>query len=176
MIANTFAAQWQLEAGLSFSLGYYGTLGTAGQDHAIKGGLRIMFAALAIGSFLDAFADDLSDILSPDLLAGGAAIDAVVFAQSGATGAVADFFKEGLKDEPVAIARFVPKEGEEQPVVVIVRSDAIAAIEASEQRSGELEIMLARFIDEVIFITTGKGADDAIFSSKIRDLLISVLR
>jgi len=137
---------------------------------------QAMFAALVIGSFLDAFAVDLSDILSPDLLTGGAAIDAMVFAQSEATGAVAGFFKEGLEDKPVAIARIIPQEGEEPPVVVMVRSDAIEELEASEQRSGELEIMLARFVDEVIFITTGKGVDDAIFSSKIRDLLISVLR
>lgn len=36
--------------------------------------------------------------------------------------------------------------------------------------------MFARFLDEVIFVTTGRSIDDAIFSTKVRDLLISVLR
>jgi hypothetical protein len=46
---------------------------------------------------------------------------------------------------------------------------------AKADRGGELEILFARFLDEVIFATIGKGVDDAIFSSKIRDLLMSVL-
>lgn len=135
-----------------------------------------LFVAMVIGSFLDAFADELSEILSPDLLAEGAAIDVHVFPEAVESKAVAAFFREGLKDKPVATARIVAKEGEEPPVVVFVRADAIEALTASEERGGELEIMLARFLDEVIFVTTGQSVDDAIFSSKIRDLLYSVFR
>jgi hypothetical protein len=54
--------------------------------------------------------------------------------------------------------------------------DAIEALAASEERGGELELMLARFLDEVIFVTTGRSVDDEIFSAKVRDLLISILR
>ncbi|MDH6230773.1 tetratricopeptide (TPR) repeat protein [Mesorhizobium soli] len=135
-----------------------------------------VFVALVIGSFLEAFADELSEILSPDLLEEGAAIDVQVFPQAVESEAVADFFREGLKDKPVATARIVAEDGEEPPIVIIARSDAIEALKASEERGGELEIMLARFLDEVIFVTTGRSVDDAIFSTKIRDLLISVLR
>ena len=77
---------------------------------------------------------------------------------------------------PVATARLVAEDGEEPPVIVIARSDAIEALTASAERGGELEIMLARFLDEVIFVTMGRGLDDEIFSAKIRDLLISILR
>lgn len=135
-----------------------------------------MFVALVIGAFLDAFADELSDILSPDLLEEGAAIDVHVFAQAVESKRVADFFREGLKDKPVATARIIAKEGEEPPIVVFARKDAIEALTASEERGGELEIMLARVLDEVIFVTTGRSVDDEIFSAKIRDLLISILR
>jgi len=135
-----------------------------------------MFVALVIGSFLDAFAEELSEILSPDLLEGGAAIDVHVFPQAVESKAVADFFREGLKDKPVATARIIPDGEEEPPIVVIARADAIEALRASEERGGELEIMLARFLDEVIFVTTGRSLDDAIFSLKIRDLLVSVFR
>ena len=135
-----------------------------------------LFVALVIGSFLDAFADELSEILSPDLLKEGAAIDVHVFPEAVGSKKVEAFFREGLKDKPVATARIVAKEGEEPPVIVFVRADAIEALTASEARSGELEIMLARFLDEVIFVTTGQSVDDAIFSSKIRDLLYSVFR
>lgn len=135
-----------------------------------------VFVALVIGTFLDVFSDELSGILSPDLLEEGAAIDVHVFPQDVESKAVADFFREGLKDKPVATARIVAKDGEEPPIIVIVRSDAMEALEAGEDRGGELEIMLARFLDEVIFVTTGKSIDDAIFSTKVRDLLISVLR
>jgi tetratricopeptide (TPR) repeat protein len=135
-----------------------------------------LFVALVIGSFLDAFADELSGILSPDLLEEGAAIDVHVFPEAVDSKAVAAFFREGLKDKPVATARIIAKEGEEPPVVVFARADAIEALTASKERGGELEIMLARFLDEVIFTTTGQSVDDAIFSSKIRDLLYSVFR
>jgi tetratricopeptide (TPR) repeat protein len=135
-----------------------------------------VFVSLVIGSFLDAFADELSETLSPDLLEGGAAIDVHVFAEAVESKEIAAFFREGLKDKPVATARIIAKEGEEPPIVVIARADAIEALKASAERGGELEIMLARFLDEVIFVTTGRSVDDAIFSSKIRDLLISVLR
>lgn len=135
-----------------------------------------MFVALVIGAFLDAFADELSDILSPDLLEEGAAIDVHVFGQAVESKTVADFFREGLKDKPVATARIIAKEGEEPPIVVFARKDAIEALTASEERGGELEIMLARVLDEVIFVTTGRSVDDEIFSAKIRDLLISILR
>ncbi|MBM7405911.1 MULTISPECIES: hypothetical protein [Sphingomonas] len=135
-----------------------------------------MFVALVIGAFLDAFADELSDILSPDLLEEGAAIDVHVFGQVVESKTVADFFREGLKDKPVATARIIAKEGEEPPIVVFARKDAIEALTASEERGGELEIMLARVLDEVIFVTTGRSVDDEIFSAKIRDLLISILR
>ncbi|WP_231420778.1 DUF4062 domain-containing protein [Sphingomonas sp. Leaf205] len=135
-----------------------------------------VFVALVIGSFLDAFADDLDRILSPDLLVGGAAIDVQVFDQAVESEAVAEFFREGLKDRPVATARIVAEAGEEPPVIVIARPDAIEALSASADRGGELEIMLARFLDEVIFVTMGRGVDDEIFSAKIRDLLTSILR
>ena len=135
-----------------------------------------IFIALVIGSFLDAFADELAEILSPDLIEGGAALDVTVLARAAESKEIAAFFDEGLKDKPVATARITAKEGEEPPIVVIVRSDAIEVLKASEERGGELEITLARFLDEIIFVTTGKGVDDAIFSAKIHDLLISVLR
>ncbi|MEZ0495770.1 DUF4062 domain-containing protein [Sphingomonas sp. IW22] len=135
-----------------------------------------MFVALVIGSFLDAFADELAEILSPDLLEEGAAIDAQVFDEAVESKSVAEFFREGLKDRPVATARIIAKDGEQPPVIVIARSDAIEALTASAERGGELEIMLARFLDEVIFVTMGRGVDDQIFSAKIRDLLISILR
>lgn len=60
--------------------------------------------------------------------------------------------------------------------MVFARMDAIEALAASEERGGELELMLARFLDEVIFVTTGRSVDDEIFSAKVRDLLISILR
>ncbi|MBC3940622.1 DUF4062 domain-containing protein [Sphingomonas albertensis] len=135
-----------------------------------------MFVALVIGSFLVAFADELAEILSPDLLKEGAAIDVHVFSEAVESEAVAEFFREGLKDKPVATARIMPKDGEDPPIVVIARTDAIEALTASDERGGELEIMLARFLDEVVFVTTGRSVDDDIFSAKIRDLLISVLR
>ena len=115
-------------------------------------------------------------MLSPDLLEEGAAIDVNVFAQAVESNAVAQFFQEALKDKPVAIARIIAKDGEEPPIAVIARADAIEALTASEERGGELQIMLACFLDEVIFMTTGRSVDDEIFSTKIRDLLISILR
>lgn len=135
-----------------------------------------LFVALVIGSFLDAFADELAEILSPDLLVEGAAIDVQVFDQAVENKAAAEFFRGGLKDTPVATARIIPEAGREPPVVVVARADAIDALTASEERGGELEIMLARFLDEVIFMTMGRGVDDEIFSAKIRDLLVSILR
>ncbi|WP_176056569.1 hypothetical protein [Brucella intermedia] len=134
-----------------------------------------MFVALVIGSFLDAFSNEVSEILSPDVLENGAAIDVIVFSQGGGSRTVENFFHEGLKDKPVATARINAEEGEEAPIIIIARADAIEALEAGNQRGGELEIMLARFLDEVIFATTGRSIDDEIFSKKVRDLLMSVL-
>jgi hypothetical protein len=87
-----------------------------------------------------------------------------------------NFFREDLKDKPVATARIIAKEGEEPRIVVFARRDAIEALAASEERGGELELMLARFLDEVIFVTTGRSVDDEICSAKVRDLLTSILR
>ncbi len=134
-----------------------------------------VFVVLVISAFLDAFADEISAILTPDLFEEGIALDVTVFAQAVESGPLAEFFAGALKDKPVATARMTPDAGEEAPIILITRGDAMEELVADTSRGSELEIMLARFLDEVIFATIGKGVDDEIFSSKIRDLLMSVL-
>jgi tetratricopeptide (TPR) repeat protein len=134
-----------------------------------------IFIVLVIGAFLDAFASELSEILTPNLFEEGIALDTVVFSQSVETDRLRKFFASALRDKPVAAARMTPNPGEEAPVILIARVDAMEQLVAKADRGGELEILFARFLDEVIFATIGKGVDDAIFSSKIRDLLMSVL-
>ena len=135
-----------------------------------------VFVALFVASFLDAFGNELAAILFGGDLQEGAALDVVVFAQAGETGAMADFFAKGTKERPVAIARVAPKDGEEVPIVMFARADAVVALEADPARGGELEIMLAHFVEEVLHATVGASLDDEIYSSKVRDLLISALR
>jgi hypothetical protein len=134
-----------------------------------------IFIVLVIGAFLGAFDSELSEILTPDLFEEGIALDTVVFAQSIEANRLHESFTSALRDKPVATARMTLNPGEEAPVILIARADAMESLVANTDRGGELEILLARFLDEVIFATIGKGADDAIFSSKIRDLLMSVL-
>ncbi|PHR19445.1 MAG: hypothetical protein COA41_07125 [Sphingopyxis sp.] len=135
-----------------------------------------IFVALFIGSFLDAFGDELASILFADGLADGVALDVTVFAQAAESGSLATFFEDGLIDTPVATGRITPKENEEVPIVVFARSDAMTMLVGDQNRGGELEVMLARFIEEVIHATLGKSLDDEIYSSKIKDLLMSILR
>lgn len=133
-----------------------------------------LFVALVLAAFLDAFGEELATIITPDLFANGVALDVVVFGEAGETGGIRDLFSGALADKPVATARMTPEEGDEPPVVLIVRADALEALVAHPNRGGELEIMLARFLDEVIYATIGRGVDDQIFSAKVRELLMSV--
>lgn len=153
-----------------------------GNDHRVLFTVRTeaqrpeaIFVTLCIGSFLDAFGDELASILFADGLPEGAALDVTVFAQAAELGSVAAFWENGLKDKPVATARITPRGDEEVPIVVFVRADAITLLKADQNRGGELEIMLARFIEEVIHATLGKSLDDDIYSSKVRDLLMAIL-
>jgi len=44
------------------------------------------------------------------------------------------------------------------------------------EQGGELEVMLARVVKEIIFAALGSSIDNDIYSSKIRHLLMSVVR
>ncbi len=131
------------------------------------------FVALIIGAFLDAFGDELSTILFGNGFTEGVALDVIIFSQVGESPTVSEFIAEGLKDKPVATARIEGEKG--APIVVFARTDAIELLRATPNRGGELEVMLARFLHEVLYATVGASIDDEIYSSKIRDLLMSVL-
>ena len=135
-----------------------------------------MFTAFFIAAFLDAFGNDLAAILFADGLPDGAALDVNVHSRAEATESVAAFMAEAVEERPVATARIVPDEGEEVPIVIFVREDAMLALTAERNRGGELEIMLARFVEEILHATTGASVDDEIFRAKVRDLLLAVLR
>jgi hypothetical protein len=50
----------------------------------------------------------------------------------------------------------------------------VAFLKADPERGGELELLLARVLNEVIHRTSGSTLDDDIYASKVRDLLLSV--
>lgn len=135
-----------------------------------------IFVALCIGSFLDAFGDELAEILFGDGLPEGAAVDVLVMAQVNDSEILSKFFEEGLKDAAVGTARIVPEADEETPIIMIVRPDALTQLQASEEHSSELEAMLGRFLQEVVHATSGETVDDATYGSKLRDLLMQVFR
>ncbi|WP_158235444.1 DUF4062 domain-containing protein [Caulobacter sp. FWC2] len=135
-----------------------------------------IFVALCIGSFLDAFGDELADILFADGPAEGAVIDVMIFAQANESEHVSKFFAEGLKDKAVGTARIEPEGDEETPIVMYVRPDATIQLQANEEHSSELELMLMRFLQEVVHATLGKTVDDETFGAKLRDLLMQVFR
>jgi len=135
------------------------------------------FVALYIGAFLDAFGDALFEILFGDGLPEGVALDVTVYAAADTSGTLAEEIAIGLKEAPVGVARFnLPDEplSEEHPIMVLVRKDALACLKADPERGGELEVMLARVLGEVIRRVSGSSLDDEIYASKIRDLLFSV--
>jgi hypothetical protein len=99
-----------------------------------------------------------------------------VFAESAESGVVAKLFAQALKDKPVATARLVPEEGEEVPIVVVARADAMRLLKVHPDQGGEFEMMLARFLEEVVHATIGASLDDEIFRSKVKDLLMQVCR
>lgn len=135
------------------------------------------FVALCIGAFLEAFGDDLFAILFSDGLPEGAALDVAVHAAVDVTGPAAAEIEIGLKDSPVGFARLVAP-GQpltrDEPVMVLVRGDALTCLKADPDRGGELEVMLARVLDEVIRRVSGTTLDDEIYASKIKDVLFSV--
>lgn len=131
-----------------------------------------MFVALFAASFLDAFGDELAAILFGDGLPDGAALDTVVFAQA----AESELFADVAKEAPVATGRITSKDGENVPIVLVARADAMGALTADRTRGGEPELMLARFVEEVLHATLGASVDDEIYTSKIKDLLMAVLR
>ncbi|QOW24821.1 DUF4062 domain-containing protein [Lysobacter sp. H23M47] len=133
------------------------------------------FVSLILGSFLDAFGLDVAAILFGDDTTSAIALDVVIFAQAEESTQMAEFISEGLKDKPVATARIDPNPGEEVPIVMFVRKDAMRALKATSDRGGELEIMLARFLDSVLHTTVGASIDDDIYRSKIKDVLLRVL-
>ncbi|MGX9356637.1 DUF4062 domain-containing protein [Roseobacteraceae bacterium S113] len=135
-----------------------------------------LFVTLIIAAFLGAFGDGLTEILFSEGPPEGLAQDIVVFAQSTEKGPVAEFMCEGLADKPVATARMLPDQDEEVPIVVFTREDAIVQLAANYEQGGELEVMLARVVEEIIFAALGSSIDNDIYSSKIRDLLMSVVR
>ncbi len=132
------------------------------------------FVSLVIGSFLDAFGLDVAAILFGDDPTSAIALDVAVFAQAAESAQMAEFISEGLKDKPVATARIGPNPGEEVPIVMFVRKDAMSALKATPDRGGELEIMLARFLDSVLHTAVGASIDDDIYRSKIKDVLLRV--
>lgn len=135
-----------------------------------------IFVALCIGSFLDAFGDELTEILFGEGLPEGAAVDVLIFAQANESELLSKFFAEGLKDTAVGTARIVPEADEETPIVMFVRPDAPMQLQANEERSSDLEAMLGRFLEEVVHATLGKTVDDATYGSKLRELLMQVFR
>lgn len=137
------------------------------------------FVALCIGAFLAGFGDELSEILFAGGLPEGAAVDIAVLAQASATGDLQTFVAKGLEQTPVATARFEPDAdggSADVPVLVLVRRDAIEALEAHPQTGGELEFTLARVLEEIVHATLGASLDDDIYGAKVRDLLMEVLR
>jgi hypothetical protein len=135
-----------------------------------------VFVALCIGAFLDAFGDELTEILFGDGVSEGAAVDVMILAQANDSGILSEFFEGGLQDAAVGTARIVPEGDEETPIVMIVAPDAMARLQANEEQSSELEAMLGRFLQEVVHATLGKTVDDATYGSKLRDLLMQVFR
>nr|WP_314439056.1 hypothetical protein [uncultured Brevundimonas sp.] len=132
---------------------------------------------LCIGAFLEAFGDALFEILFGDGLPEGVALDVTVYAAADTSGPLAEEIAIGLKEAPVGVARFsLPDEplSEDHPIMVLVREDALACLKADPERGGELEVMLARVLEEVIRRVSGSSLDDEIYASKIRDLLFSV--
>jgi tetratricopeptide (TPR) repeat protein len=145
------------------------------RDEAVRP--EATFVALCIGAFLDAFGKEVSDILFGGGLDEGIAIDVTVLAGADASGETAVEIAQGLIDTPVAVARFTPPEDEAaegEPLIVLVREDAVACLKADPERGGELELLLARVLNEVIHRTSGSTLDDEIYASKVRDLLLSV--
>lgn len=135
-----------------------------------------VFVALVIGAFLNAFGDELNEILFSDGLIGGAALDVAIFSQSSEAGHVAELMGAGLQNTPVCTARFDRPDEEEVPIVLFVRADAMKELKAQADRGGELEIMLAKFIAEILHSSIGGSLDAEIYRSKVTELLLSVLR
>jgi tetratricopeptide (TPR) repeat protein len=133
------------------------------------------FVSLFIGAFLDAFGEDVARIFFNEKVPEGIALDVMVFAQSSEPNEMGDFVSEGLKNKPVAAARITRNTSDQLPIFIFVRNDAMVLLKAVHNRGGEIEIMLARFLDELLHASIGKSLDDEIYRSKILELLIQVL-
>jgi|GEM_PF-6970910 len=135
-----------------------------------------VFASLFIGAFLDAFSEDIEKIFFENGESPAFALELISFSQSVESSEILKFMNEGLKDSSISFARTSQESNEKFPIVALLRQDAIHVLKADAAQGGPLEIMLAKFLDQVLYCTLGGSLDDEIYRSKSLELLIRVLR